>query len=665
MIYLPRLSLSSIGWVVRLITSDESAGVSKIYFIEGSIITVTIASILSKLKGIELEELDFEMMNIHHVNGELARVRIPRNDLYLIEKAIFESKGCRAVLAELQTNRRLSEFVRKRVLDEGILNPRSISRVLYIINVVSYHAHTARVQSPVLILPRRAWYQFLEGYAKDAGVRLVFRWPECGDLRERLVVTIRKFPRVFSALKMLGDARRAGLNPFASNRLRTSTSAKCYVEAKGAPNVADSGKSSDFFWQINSTFDRSRIVYPCQKRSDVDRLRRTGISPVYSRVQLPKVTGRRITLRTKLKSRKERVFIKKVMAEYQADFCYWNSLFQRENIKIHLGWYKYDAKHMAIADAMRQAGGIAAVYQFAFDGYRNYECRTSTDVVFGYSEFSAEIERQLESSISHFVITGFLRNHYPAGLVRRASEIRKKLNQAGARKVVCVLDENSANDKRWHTGHELQRENYSVMLEELMRTPWLGLVFKPKAPGTLRSRLGPVNDLLTAAEKTGRCLILENSGATHASSTPALLAGLASDVVVHCHLSAGTAALECALKGIPTVLIDREGTPMSKLCELPPGKVRFTNWVEAAGSLMAHFRAKDGISGLGIWDETFLREMDPFRDDKGAARMGAYLQWLIEGFDRGQDREAVLEEATNRYRDLWGEDKVTSIGDRH
>jgi hypothetical protein len=43
------------------------------------------------------------------------------------------------------------------------------------------------------------------------------------------------------------------------------------------------------------------------------------------------------------------------------------------------------------------------------------------------------------------------------------------------------------SDKRWHTGHELQQENYSVMLEEVIRTPWLGVIFKPKTSGDIRS----------------------------------------------------------------------------------------------------------------------------------------------------------------------------------
>jgi len=535
--------------------------------------------------------------------------------------------------------------------------------MLYIINVVSDHARFARVDWPVLIVAERAWLGVLEDYARDLGVRLTSVRPGFGDLRISFIPAVQRFPRVFAGFKTLEELWRTGVGFFVSNSSQTSAKAKCFVEPKGSPNVDDNGLFSDFFWQINSTFDRSRIVYSSQDRTVARRLSVLGINPPLSRFYIPKTAGQRWTFREKLESKSEDVSIRKALSEYRADLCYWNTLSQKENIKIHLGWYKYDAKHMAIADAMRQAGGISAQYQIAFDGFRMYECRLNTDVVFGYSNFSADIERSLGSSIRDFVITGLLRNYNPAILDSQAREIRRKLSKAGAESIVCVLDENSADDKRWHTGHELQQENYSVILEEVIRTPWLGVIFKPKTSANIRRRLGPVNDLLTAAEKTGRCLVLEGRGAGYASSTPVLLAGLASDVVIHGHLAAGTAALECVLSGIPTALIDREGAPESKLYELPTGKVRFANWEEAVESLMTHFRAKNGVSDFGIWDETFLREMDPFRDDKGGARMGEYLQWLIDGFDRGQDRQRILEEAASRYRDRWGEDKVVSIGD--
>ena len=48
-----------------------------------------------------------------------------------------------------------------------------------------------------------------------------------------------------------------------------------------------------------------------------------------------------------------------------------------------------------------------------------------------------------------------------------------------------------------------------------------------------------------------------------------------SDLVIHSHLSAGTAAIECALEKIPTILIDREKILNSKLRELPKDEIYF------------------------------------------------------------------------------------------
>jgi len=53
------------------------------------------------------------------------------------------------------------------------------------------------------------------------------------------------------------------------------------------------------------------------------------------------------------------------------------------------------------------------------------------------------------------------------------------------------------------------------------------------------------------------------------SFSSTILAGLIADVCLHGHLSAGKAALEFTLEGLPTLLIDLEVSPASKLNELP------------------------------------------------------------------------------------------------
>ncbi len=180
--------------------------------------------------------------------------------------------------------------------------------------------------------------------------------------------------------------------------------------------------------------------------------------------------------------------------------------------------------------------------------------------------------------------------------------------------------------------------------------------FKPKNIYSLRKRLGKVSKLLDRALATGRCFIFEDGG-RHTTSAPPILAGLASDVCIHGHLNAGTAALECALEGLPTILIDREGAPYSKLYELPKDKVVFQDWPSAIDALMEHFNSSDGIPDFGDWS-SIIDELDPFRDGMAANRMGNYLKLLIDGYDKGLERDEVMAKAAELYAEKWGSDKI-------
>jgi hypothetical protein len=175
----------------------------------------------------------------------------------------------------------------------------------------------------------------------------------------------------------------------------------------------------------------------------------------------------------------------------------------------------------------------------------------------------------------------------------------------------------------------------------------------------LRKRLGSVEKLLSKAEATGRCYIYETSG-RHTTSAPPVLAGLSADLCIHGHLSAGTAALECALEGLPTLLIDREGTPASKLNELPEGKVVFKDWSSTIDAMMEHFNTPEGISGFGDWS-SIIDDLDLFRDGLATKRIGDYLHWLLQGYEQGLDKESIMENAAARYRKQWGDDKVLSV----
>ena len=72
---------------------------------------------------------------------------------------------------------------------------------------------------------------------------------------------------------------------------------------------------------------------------------------------------------------------------------------------------------------------------------------------------------------------------------------------------------------------------------------------------------------------------------------------------------------------------------------------------------MEHFNTPNGVDGFGDWSSV-IDDLDPFRDGKAAYRMGTYLHWLMQGYEKGQDKDQIMYDAAERYKKEWGEDKV-------
>jgi hypothetical protein len=627
------------------------------YYFDATMPGKTVANFFGKLFGFQIKKLEFEMRHVKDERGELIRLRIPRKDLFEIQEQIISSETYRSLYKDEWKQARVNDFIKKGLvlIEGGIMVVKSVSRALYLIQVVAWHRQKTDVSKVKLLLSRRAWWNVFEQYASSAGISLK-RISDKRALfidRSGLREILRKYPRLYTRLKSFKTGKFR-IKPVKSD----SSIPKLYVFGRGEATLDNNGHHSDFFWFLNSDFPAKNILYDFQSEEEKLTLERHGICVITGQVvnlpahnitkmPLPEKNGR---FKEELKS------LKSLITSYNSTKAYWSIFCQTYGMKIYFSWYACNIYHMAIADAIKEVGGIFAVWQMSFIGFRQIELGTNADIVFCYSSWSANVERQQGSKINYQVITGYPKDYAPPLLKKEAMDLRTKLQSNGAKKIIFAIDENSVDDSRWHTGHMLQRENYSFILGKILDTPWLGVVFKPKAAKTLRRRLGEVADLLTEAEKTGRCYIYEASG-RHTTSAPPILAGLSADVCIHGHLDGGTAGLECALEGIPTLLIDREGCPDSKLYELPEGKVIFKSWPEAIDALMEHFQTPQGIPGFGDWSK-IINELDPFRDGMAASRIGTYLHWLIQGYEKGLDRDSIMANAAEMYSDTWGKDKI-------
>jgi hypothetical protein len=111
---------------------------------------------------------------------------------------------------------------------------------------------------------------------------------------------------------------------------------------------------------------------------------------------------------------------------------------------------------------------------------------------------------------------------------------------------------------------------------------------------------------------------------------------------------------------VPTLLYDPEGCPTSPFYDLEVAKIAFTDWETLWSACLQHWSEPNGTPGFGDWTP-ILDDLDPFRDGRAAERMGNYVEWLLDGFRAGLDRDSVMANAAERYCAAWGNDKITQV----
>ncbi len=676
---------------------------SRVYYIDADRYGVFIANLTVRWLQVEIEQLNFRMVDIRDDEGSLLRLRIAYQDMAELQQQIISNTDFQNLLKNKAVIDRMPNLLTKQYGLPGFqtkgsfIRSRNLSlwRAIYLIQIAVWFAKQQNAQDAksTFFILRRVWWSEIKNYGEKYNVQVrPINKDYLIDIGLLLLQLKRVLPRqVKGKIRLLQSwirQRKEQSKPpspqldissllvqykSSLNLLQNSTP-KLAVEYYAQFNLNQPELHCDlFFWQQSSFSSQDLILLFNQHRDPFDEKKLVdvmahGITPVvldYLATTIPSFPvfpmvphAKKMPLSNWPNNTVEQHLLQAEVDDYYTLRNYWIELFTAYNIKLYTSWYRYDANNCVIADTLQQVGGVSTLYQRAFEEFPSPETTIAVDVFFGFSSKGIDLERGAHSVIPYYITTGYLGDHRFPLLHQQAQAVRHQLQQAGAKQILAFFDENSGNDDRWHTGHRFMRVNYQFLLEKVLSEPWFGLVLKPKIPSTLRRRLGPVAELLTQAEATGRCFVF-GGGPLHGSYPP-VAAALVADVAIHGHLCAATAGVESALAGKPTLLIDREGWPISSLYDLGLGKVVFTEWDALWDVYMEHQKLSSGVPGFGDWS-TKLHEFDPFRDGQAAERMGTYLQWLIEGFKSGLDREVVMADAAERYAKAWGWDKVGEV----
>lgn len=672
--------LTLLNWFFQILPLLLKNRNAKVYVFDANLsATLPFAKKMAKGLGREMEYLYFRLLDIRDKEGLLVMKRIDHQD-FMAVGARLKREQLESLMqeADLPATRKLG-FLFKVLSTQMIQGSSSLSHALLLVQLVVWKLGSEPIETkpPLLLLNQRPWMDAIRDYAAGSGVQVAPLRSGIGAWRQKPLWMSFFYRKIKNYLWYL--RYRPSFQTWKTRRAdRQSQEPKIAVECHYHVNLNRPEIFSEFFfWQQSQLRGEDLVATFHVPQYSLDHnklkeLKEHGVCPIPLRAEATTVAecppfNPRILMpclkRQGLKKnpechRPERSWIKQNLSHYEWLRGFWAELFDRFRCKLYVSWYKYGPEHCAIADAIQDCGGIAALYQRAFDANAWASNVIDVDLYFGFSKFAAEVERGSNSKISHFVVTGYLGDHRFSLLQKPALETRHRLLQKGARKIIAYTDENSHEDERWLLGHTITRKGYAFLLEKVLSEPWLGLVLKPKIPATLRYRLGPVAELLEKALATGRCHLYEER--TLNSSTPPALAALSADIAIHGHLFGPTAGLEAALAGIPSLFMDFEGWRRSPLYELGLGKVIFCDWNSLWEAVLDHFKRPKGESVLGDWSK-HIHQFDPFQDGKAAYRMGTYLQWLLEAFKKGCHRESALAQANKRYTQCWGQDKILSI----
>jgi hypothetical protein len=634
------------------------------------------AKALSRLgawAGIPTRALQFRMMEVRDEKELVIGLRIYYGDLAEAQADALDEQELRRWLQE-RGEERLGSFLAKTAATSSVADKNRLWRALYFVQVCIWSLRQEGGGEAELRLESSPWSAAVIRYAARAGLKARdgSRPSTCAGLRAAAAAAIGSRGLGYW-LRLLRAHGLPGLLRGPKTRRAAPKGALWATEHWGHLNLERPEQQSDqFFWQESPLRAAPGLVV-FRTPSDpltaarLESLRAHGLDgialdpasaadpslPIFKPTRAPRPRGLGALPPGPLG-----IWAARETRRYDELRAFWGELFEREGVKLFTTWYKNDANHIAVADAVRDAGGVMALYQRSYESMPTLSLACDTDIHFSWSPAVAQTHRAEGSRIRYHVATGFHGDNRFARLREPGRALRARLEKAGAKRVIALFDENSIDDSRWSWGHERQRFNYGFLLEKILAEPWLALVVKPKAPRSLRRRLGPLAELLAKAEATGRCVVF-GEGSLQSSDPPAA-AALAADLAVHGHLSAGTAAVEAALAGIPAVLLDPDGFTASPLYRLGVGNCVFNDWERLWGAAIEHWERPGGRPGFADW-RPLLDEIDPFRDGRASQRMGEYLAWVHEGLAAGLGRERAMSDAAERYAATWGAWTISEV----
>ena len=623
--------------------------------------TTIILLILKYVRLIDVKKLSWHYKDIKDKDGYSYGLKIEYEENFLIYSNVLNSEN--HIDGLLKEEKVYFEMFFKKEMNAGVWpgSTKTLLEILLMLYAIKYNAEKKEYNNEIIFFTNKIiWMEIISEYAKEkCNIKLI---PINNNIYSRIRTQIKYkliSSHLFLKLYTLIKYRNVG------NILEDYEPYKNHIVLEIAlqsfPLLEKSGLNLQNITIVNSEHRLGAVQK--QYIKDFKRpfiymaphLSNDNIIPVFS-PELQKLKLKPVQKNNSWESDLIWYYLLKFLRKKY----FWEYLFRKLNTKLFVT-FSLPAPHVIVAAAaIRKLGGVSIAIQNSFHEQSSIIQTIYFDIQFLFSNYNV-LEKIFGSHVKYNVALGYFRDFTFSTYRKDAEKIRAKLLLNGAKKILSFFDQGGKEDSRWDLGYEISTFGYEFLLKKVLEEEWLGLIIKPKKPSLLYKKLGESSSLVDKAIETGRCYIFLSSDEVIEKDFlhPPALAALASDLAIHDTLVAGTAGVEAALTGTPTVFFDNYGFSKSLFCQANDGKIVFNDWNYLWSTLGAHF-TENPVPGLGDWSR-LVDKIDPFNDGQAAERLGTYLSWLTHYFEQGLDRETVLAKSAERYCRQWGNDKIAEL----
>ncbi len=335
---------------------------------------------------------------------------------------------------------------------------------------------------------------------------------------------------------------------------------------------------------------------------------------------------------------------------------FWRTFFDNNNVRIHLDPIESGLEIIIKQIALLSIGGLSIgklrSYPMSIDFWYFYP----NDVFFSWGLETAKRINSTNEHIENILVSGLPYAPPKKKSNSETSAIEAMLKSNNTKFNILLLDSNhSKNDGL----NQLIEEStmirfYQEFLDWVLEDEDIGLIIKPKKVDLMVNLPEVITQFENVKEKTGRCFLVKNSFQKKPIN---YLNGI--NMVVGTGIWFSSAVIECVINGSKGIFYDYSNMRYHEadLYAWGENKVMFPDINVMISALKSYKNNPSTNPNLGDWS-TNIDELDPFSDNKGGERIGVYMRWLLESFDKGISREDAIGNANKLFAESWGTDKV-------